>query len=376
MGSDVDGDDLTAGQTNKAQSGTELAVDQVELGNANDYILQVKHETVSPRVGAIRGIAGLFGVSGHGGDTGVFGEGSIGVQGEGKIGIQGKSELVAIDGVGGELGLRATGSQAGILAIAESNEGIGVLAVGQTGVEAVSPRNSNGVGVSGRGGMGVLGTGDFTGVVGSAVGRVGTGVSGSGFIGVHASSEKGFGLVAQGPASGFFSAAGYFIGQVVVVGDQIVSGAKSAAVPHADGSHRLLYALESPESWFEDFGEGSLVEGKAEITLDPEFAALVKSKKYHVFLTPCGDSRGLYVKRKTDKLFEVREQQGGKKNLKFSYRIVAKRKDIKGERLKKIQLPGSIPKRPEMPRLADSKQIVTKLSGRSDKSARPSLRRS
>jgi hypothetical protein len=51
MGSDVDGDDLTAGQTNKAQSGTELAVDQVELGNANDYILQVKHETVSPRVG-------------------------------------------------------------------------------------------------------------------------------------------------------------------------------------------------------------------------------------------------------------------------------------------------------------------------------------
>jgi hypothetical protein len=335
MGSDVDGDDLTAGQTNKAQSGTELAVDQVELGDANDYILQVKHEKGSPRVGAIRGIAGLFGVSGHGGDTGVFGEGSIGVQGEGKIGIQGKSESVAIDGVGGELGLRANGSQAGILAIAQSDEGIGVLAVGQTGVDAVSPRNSNGVGVSGRGGTGILGTGDITGVVGSAVGNVGTGVSGSGFIGVHASSEKGFGLVAQGPASGFFSAAGYFIGQVVVVGDQIVSGAKSAAVPHADGSHRLLYALESSESWFEDFGEGSLVEGKAEITLDPEFAALVKSKKYHVFLTPCGDSHGLYVKRKTDKLFEVREQQGGKKNLKFSYRIVAKRKDIKGERLKK-----------------------------------------
>lgn len=348
MGSDVDGDDLTAGQTNKAQSGTELAVDQVELGNANDYILQVKHETVSPRVGAIRGIAaGLFGVSGHGGDTGVFGEGSVGVQGEGeKIGIQGKSELIAIDGFGGQLGLRSRGSQVGTLAIADTSGGVGVLAVGQTGV------------------------------VGATSGKFGTGVSGSGFIGVHASSAGGFGLVAQGPASGFFSAAGYFIGQVVVVGDQIVSGAKSAAVPHADGSHRLLYAVESPESWFEDFGEGSLVEGKAEITLDPEFAALIKSKKYHVFITLGGDSRGLYVKRKTDKLFEVREQQGGKNNLKFSYRIVAKRKDIKGERLKKIRLPSSVPSGSEMPKLVDSKKILDKLSGRSDKSVRPSLRRS
>jgi hypothetical protein len=374
MGSDVDGDDLTAGQTNKAQSGTELAVGQVELGNANDYILQVRHETVSPRVGAIRGVAGLFGVSGHGGDTGVFGEGSIGVQGEGKIGVQGKSDLVAMDGLGGQLGLRARGSQAGILAIADSAEGIGALAVGQMGVQAFSP--SNGVGVVGRGGTGILGTGDSTGVVGSAIAKFGTGVSGSGFIGVHATSPNGFGLVAQGPASGAFSAAAYLIGQVVVVGNQIVTGAKSAAVPHADGSHRLLYALESPESWFEDFGEGSLVGGKAEIPLDPEFAALVKSKKYHVFITPCGDSRGLYVKRKTDKLFEVREQQGGKNNLKFSYRIVAKRKDIKGERLKKIQLPGSLPGRPKMPKLADSKQILTKLSGRSEKSARLSLRRS
>lgn len=347
MSSDVDGDDLTAGQTNKAQSGTELVVDQVELGNANDYILQVKHEAVSPRVGAIRGIAGLFGVSGHGGDTGVFGEGSIGVQGQGeKIGVQGTSGLIALDGSGGQLGVRSRGSQVGTLAIADIPGGVGLLVVGDTGV------------------------------VGATSGKVGTGVSGSGFIGVRATSAAGFGIVAQGPASGFFSAAGYFIGQVVVVGDQIVSGAKSAAVPHADGFHRLLYAVESPESWFEDFGEGSLVDGAAEITLDPEFAALIKSRNYHVFLTPNGDSRGLYVKRKTDKLFEVREQQGGKSKLKFSYRIVAKRKDIKGERLKKIRLPGSVPGGPEMPKLPDTKKILNKFSKRSDKSAKLSVRRS
>jgi len=134
--------------------------------------------------------------------------------------------------------------------------------------------------------------------------------------------------------------------------------------------------VESPESWFEDFGEGSLVDGAAEITLDPEFAALIKSRNYHVFLTPNGDSRGLYVKRKTDKLFEVREQQGGKSKLKFSYRIVAKRKDIKGERLKKIRLPGSVPGGPEMPKLPDTKKILNKFSKRSDKSAKLSVRRS
>ena len=33
---------------------------------------------------------------------------------------------------------------------------------------------------------------------------------------------------------------------------------RSAAVPHPDGFHRRLYCIECPESWFEDFGEGTL----------------------------------------------------------------------------------------------------------------------
>ena len=72
-----------------------------------------------------------------------------------------------------------------------------------------------------------------------------------------------------------------FYGPVVVV----VGGAKSAAVPHPDGSHRLLYCVESPESWFEDFGEGQLACGKAEVTINPDFAAVADMEKYHVFVT-------------------------------------------------------------------------------------------
>jgi hypothetical protein len=111
------------------------------------------------------------------------------------------------------------------------------------------------------------------------------------------------------------------------------------AVPYPDGSHRLLYGLGSPESWFEDIGEGTLVEGHAKVALSPDFAAIVETASYHVFLTPYGDSKGLFVASRSAEGFEVREQQGGTSNLPFSYRVVARRKDIRPERLAKVTLP-------------------------------------
>src|SRR5262249_41618924 len=58
-------------------------------------------------------------------------------------------------------------------------------------------------------------------------------------------------------------------------GDIFKTGRNGAAIPQPDGSHRVLIGIESPESWFEDFGEGHLVKGKAEVRLDPEFAAVI-----------------------------------------------------------------------------------------------------
>ena len=63
----------------------------------------------------------------------------------------------------------------------------------------------------------------------------------------------------------------------------VVGGAKSAAVPHPDGTHRRLYCVESPESWFEDFGKGQLDCGEADVAIDPTFAAVVDLDDYHVF---------------------------------------------------------------------------------------------
>lgn len=66
------------------------------------------------------------------------------------------------------------------------------------------------------------------------------------------------------------------------------------------------------------------------IELDKDFAKVVG--EYHVFLTPEGDCRGLYVQSKRGKVFEVREMQSGTSNVKFSYRIVGKRKDVKAHK--------------------------------------------
>ena len=56
--------------------------------------------------------------------------------------------------------------------------------------------------------------------------------------------------------------------------------------------------------------------------------AKVITRDYRVFLTPEGDCRGLYVRRKSAASFEVREFGGGKSNVAFSYRVVGRRRDI------------------------------------------------
>ncbi|MFN8525236.1 MAG: hypothetical protein U0821_19235 [Chloroflexota bacterium] len=99
-----------------------------------------------------------------------------------------------------------------------------------------------------------------------------------------------------------------------------------------DGAPRQLFGVASPESWLEDFGRGDLVAGSATIALDPDFAAAVVTDVYHVFLTPLGDSGGLYATNLGPTGFAVREQQGGKSSIGFSYRVVARRKEAAGSR--------------------------------------------
>jgi hypothetical protein len=137
--------------------------------------------------------------------------------------------------------------------------------------------------------------------------------------------SSGAGVVGVGTGN---APAGFFEGDLIVTG-QIFAGIKDAIVPFPDGSKRLLHCMESPEHWFEDFGSARLTRGRVTVKLDADFANVVKLNEYRVFLTPEGDCQGLYVRSKRGTSFEVRELQGGTSNVAFSYRMVARRKDIK-----------------------------------------------
>jgi hypothetical protein len=181
--------------------------------------------------------------------------------------------------------------------------------------------------------------------------------AGHGLVGSSLGGNTYAGLVGNAGPNG--ARAGAFYGDVVfsanffVLGNQTVYGAKSAALPHADGSYRLVYCVESPESWLEDFGEGTLANGTADVKIAADFAAVADTSEMHVFITETG---GTHYHLSTDKIgpvgFTVTADTKGAalKGLKdsdltatFSYRVVAKRKDVKADRLAKVEKPTLAP---------------------------------
>jgi hypothetical protein len=148
-----------------------------------------------------------------------------------------------------------------------------------------------------------------------------------------------FRLDADNDEAGFFTVYNGAGGLVFVVdesGNVTGAGVKSAMVQTEEYGQVKLYAVESPENWFEDFGSASLVTGEATVTIAPDFAATVNlGQDYHVFLTPLGDC-ALYVAEKTPATFEVRAQDGSTCSVAFDYRIVAKRLGYEDVRMESL----------------------------------------
>ena len=262
------------------------------------------------------------------------------------------------------------GLNAGTYGVAYSSSARGVFGQNLTSGTGVLGQSNSGTAVLGQtlqfGGIGVQGmippinTENATAVYGLNYSNYAGPSPGAGGFGVYGLSAKGHGLVgavasagaaavvgATNGVAGAYAAA--FYGPVIVGGNfTVVGGAKSAAVPHPDGSHRRLYCMESPESWFEDFGDGELVNGEAHVSIEPGFAAVADLTKYHVFVTPYGDQNSLHVADRYPDGFRVRAT-GGTGCGTFSWRVVAKRKDIVGARLE----PVTIPPEPTLPPVPD-----------------------
>jgi hypothetical protein len=281
--------------------------------------------------------------------SGVFGMGQRGVSGmsfnnDVGIGVAGLGQKIGVSGdsFGGlSVGTRGNADFLGVIGTATTS----ITGKFVAGVHGES-LNRLGIGVSGQSGSFIAVRG-LAGNMKSAPSPVGAGVMGIGTMGSQ-------GVVGQANAPGF---AGLFFGNIAT------TGAKSAAVPFPDGSRRLLYAVESPESWFEDFGAGRLVRGRATVKIDPGFRAVVRGA-YQVFLTPEGDCQGLYVARKSGGGFEVRESNGGRSSIRFGYRIVARRKDVEAPRFARAKLPPmpagidapiATPEAPPVPTLAKAR---------------------
>jgi hypothetical protein len=299
---------------------------------------------------------GVYGQVNSGGGTtaGVFGTNSSGSG----YGVQGTGPNVGVfgDGTGtGGIGVDGHGTIMGVRAIATETSGASIGAYGQSS-------STSGYGVKGAGpNVGVYGTSSGASKTGAGFGSAGVwgdsgGATGDGFTGVLGTADaNSAGIFINQTCDNCNPATTYptlylenkdtaiaFDGSlafetynptygegciIFISGEEFCSAGYTSANNVDNGTRKVsLYAMQSPENWYEDFGSGTLVNGAVTVTLDPTFVQTVNTTNdYHIFLTPNGDCKGLYVSQKSAGSFEVRELENGRSSVAFDYRIVAKR---------------------------------------------------
>src|SRR5262245_61065081 len=245
-------------------------------------------------------------------------------------------------------GVFGTSRYNGVAGVSDIWSGVSGVSSRGTGVFGSSTTFCGVYGLSGDiGPLSLPGFYSTAAVFGSSDQQIGVVGTSNALMGVYGYSTNSYGVV--GRSANPRSYGGYFFGNVMITGNltvngRIFAGVKDAIVPFPDGTQRVLHCMESPEHWFEDFGAAKLKRGRVTVRLDADFAKVVKTNGYHVFVTPTGNCRGLYVHRKRAATFEVRELAVGTSNVAFSYRIVAHRKDIRGhQRFPKIDTRLSLP---------------------------------
>lgn len=280
--------------------------------------------------GRATGVSGV--TSGVWGQTESTTDGARGVTGwahgasGASFGVRGDSESSSGTGVAG-FANATTGSTHGLYGETMSHSDWTVAvrgnARGQSGVTTGVWGTTNS---STNGARGIMGLASAT--AGETYAIVGENASPSGWAASFSSAGNGVWIAtARGK-----EALGVNLGDVVVdEGNLVVGGTKSAVVDTQDG-RRLLYAEESAEVWFADYGFGKLGGGVAQVAIDPSFAQTVNlAEPYHVFVQVYGDA-AVYVINRTATGFEVRLREGDP-SVEFSYRIVAKRLGFEDQRL-------------------------------------------
>jgi hypothetical protein len=102
------------------------------------------------------------------------------------------------------------------------------------------------------------------------------------------------------------------------------SAASVTSVHTANGSDVRMYAASQSLPTVEDLGIAHLSGGRIHVAIDPAFArTMSRERPYHVFLTPDGPSRGVFVTNRSAAGFDIAENPGGNSTVDVEYRIVA-----------------------------------------------------
>jgi hypothetical protein len=255
-------------------------------------------------------------------------------QGPAIVGTTDSSSAAGIKGI-----VAATsGTEAGVLGSTSSPDGFGLYGlspnVGVYGSGGGSSKLGATQGLAGVwGDTGGANEGGFAGVMGTADGNIAGYFANNSQFDITLLAENQYAAddtVTVFEAAGRNFQAGCYIDGA---GDLVCTGTVSGAVP-AGAQKVSVYATQSTENWLEDAGAGQLLNGSTRVDLDPTFAQTVNTGvAYHVFLTPKGDCKGLYVGGETAQGFEVHEMGGGRSNIAFDYRIMAKRAGFENVRL-------------------------------------------
>jgi hypothetical protein len=266
-------------------------------------------------------------------------------------------EIVACKGSAACIGGSNTGGGAAIKgtsgfgpAIVAKNTGRGLTS--SSAIDASSV-NSNGISATSQISSGVFGqtvraTNGSAGVYGldTSGGAMNEGVFGwSTFgTGVYAKSNTGVAVEADTSADSTSTAAVNIVDpngadlvratgmqnstfRVDALGNVRTSGLLYSAGSCASGCARRReqsYGATAAVPTIEDTGEARLIGGSANVAIDPAFANAIDARQgYVVLITPEGDTRGLFVARRTPVSFSIRETMGGRSTIGFGYRIVA-----------------------------------------------------
>ncbi len=259
----------------------------------------------------VTGSAALYGQSNSNSNAGVFGR----VQGDSNFGVRGHNSHLKGTAIGGSgnndpLVYLTSGSGGtfsakdfGLFGYASSATGTGVASMGNGIQDTVYTLAS---------GCGGAFNGSTIGVYGLA--RNLTGNRGGGYFRTYGTgTDTVYAYIAYHHAGTRYG---------------ILSDGNKSTIMNTRAGKRVLFAPESPQPYFEDFGSARLVNGHCRVNLDPLFldcVAVTQDRPLLVFVTLADECNGVYVK--TDATgFDVYELQNGKSSAGFFYRVIGLRK--------------------------------------------------